>query len=89
MNQPSTTVKEKVLEDGSRLKMVSWISGHVDPGRRMYQVQIYDTSGSTNFPTDFENFSKRQVRKFFDQVSTHEDITELKLQNPPVYKKVA
>ena len=76
---------EKNLEDGNKLRLKTWVSDVISPGKRMFQLDflIQDgehVCGTIQFPTRYECFSENQIRDMYDAVRTKEDFDGLRKQ---------
>jgi hypothetical protein len=68
---------EKKLDDRTTLKLKTWVSDVVSPGKRMYQLELVKDSMSTQFPTNFEDFTEAQVRRMYYSVRSESDLDKL------------
>lgn len=80
---------EKTLEKGVTLRLKTWVSDFICPGRRMYQLELVTDSPrcttTCQFPTNFEDYNARHVRRMYDTVNSVEDFHRLEgcLPNKP------
>ena len=72
---------EKQLTDGSTLKLKTWVSDHVEPGRRMYQLELVGGGLTTQFPTSFEDYTETDVRGFYESINSRNDFTRIRNQH--------
>ncbi len=53
----------------------------IRPGVRMYQLALIDGILTTQFPTDYENFNKTQIRDMYNWVRCNEDFKKMREEN--------
>ena len=72
-------LQSKKLQDGSELRLLTWVSDFISPGERGYQLTLHRKSGLiTQNPTDWENYSEAQVREMYASVESERDFDELR-----------
>ncbi len=68
-----STITKKILNDGTTLEIVSWISDAVRPGERMYQLNLRDGPGTLSYPTNFEDYTEPQIREMYNSIKSKKD----------------
>jgi hypothetical protein len=66
-------IAEKQLEDGTVLKLKTWVSDSIMPGKRMYQLALVEGPLTIQFPTNYEDYTKKQVRGIYESVKSKAD----------------
>jgi len=75
-------IEEKLLHEGVSLKLQTWISDVIEPGRRMYQLALVQgpegNTLTTQFPIRTECFSEEEVRNMYDHINSKQDFQLLR-----------
>ncbi|PIU30329.1 hypothetical protein COT07_01305 [Candidatus Woesearchaeota archaeon CG07_land_8_20_14_0_80_44_23] len=66
-------VAEKQLKDGTVLKLKTWVSDSIMPGKRMYQLALVEGPLTMQFPTNYEDYTEKQVREIYESVKSKAD----------------
>ncbi|GEM_PF-6718639 len=72
------TALEKKLQDGTTLKLVSWVSDFVRPGQTMYQLHLVHGFVISGFPINYEDFSEKQMRGIYDSITSRADFEKVR-----------
>jgi len=73
MKKGITTICEKELLGKTKLELRTWVSDVIQPGTRMYQLALNERGLTIQFPTDYENFTKTQIRDMYNWIRCKED----------------
>ena len=71
------TILEKILEDGNKLKLVTWRSQIVSPGKLMYQLELELDDEIMRHPWNFEKLTEEKGQKIYDSINSKEDFESL------------
>jgi len=74
-------VAEKQLEDGTVLKLKTWVSycpflrvrNAIRPGKRVYQLALVEGPLTIQFPTNYDDYTEKQVREIYEYVKSKAD----------------
>jgi len=61
------------LKDGTVLKLKTWVSDSIRPGKRMYQLALVEGPLTIQFPTNYEDYTEKQVREIYESVKSKAD----------------
>jgi hypothetical protein len=74
-------IAEKKLKNGTTLRLQTWISDVIRPGKRMYQLALTEGSPgcqlTIQFPTNYEHFTEAQVRGMYKSIKSREDLVKI------------
>jgi hypothetical protein len=70
-------VSERKLEDGTGLRLLTWISRIVEPGKQMYQLECLSGNVRSVYPENFQNFPKRQAEELYVAIKSKEEFNRL------------
>ena len=78
----ATIIAEKILEDGSLLKIRMWVSDAVMPGQKMYQLGILSCTDNghrheRNWPVNFEDYTEAQIRDIYNRIESEKQFKEM------------
>ena len=75
-------IAQKTLEDGTKLRILSWISDMTDPGRRMYRLELQrNPICKSGIPHDWENWDEAHTRMMYDTIQSVQDFDRLRRIN--------
>ena len=74
---PIECTAEKKLEEGSTLKIETWISDVYFPGKRVYQLRLESDGDPVFFPRT-PNFSKDEIQKMYDDIKSKGDFEKIR-----------
>ncbi len=72
--------------DGAMLRLKTWVSDFIEPGRRMFELELVRGNGgaslTTQFPTRYEDYNRAQVQGFYEEISSIDDFNKLRRKFP-------
>ena len=71
-------IDEKVLCDGCSLQINTWISDVIQPRTRMYQLALVNRGLTIQFPTNYEEFSEKQIREMYGKIRSKKDFDKIR-----------
>lgn len=69
---------EKELTDGTTLKFNTWESDVIRPGTRMYQLALVNKGLTIQFPTNYEDFTQKQIQIMYDSIQSKKDFDKIR-----------
>lgn len=70
-------IAERELDDGTTLKLKTWVSDMIRSGQKMYQLNLVDGCLTTQFPTNYEDYTEAQVRTMYSSIQSRADLRKI------------
>lgn len=70
-------IAERQLEDGTSLRLTTWVSEVVRPGQRMYQLKLVEGGLTIRFPTAYEKFTEARVREMYASIQSRKELLRI------------
>lgn len=67
----------KVLDDGTKLAIRTWISNIFKPGERMYQLELSRGSERKIYPENFQEFTITKAEEAYAAIKSQNDFDKL------------
>lgn len=67
--------------DETTLRLFTWISDSIRPGQRAFQVILDQPYFSKRTPTNWEDYSEKDIREMFMGINSSEDFDKVWLEN--------
>ena len=71
-------IDEKVLCDGCSLQINTWKSDIIQPGKQMFQLALVNRGLTIQFPTNYEDFTKEQIKNRYDSIQSKKDFDNMR-----------